>query len=201
MQEEAESLKISRSDANQLISSLESAYYGLLLQGKYLPKLASSIITSDYLLGVLFDKIYVTNLNEVQIGVLLKSVKKYEIIEELRKIPLQQKSWRIDYKHLPDKDWITNVMKTLKPNHEFFQKYKQSTKYVMKTFTQEQINQIKELDTTMGKKKNVKRFFHVSEEKQLEAENQKRSLKKKPQKGKWIGKLKLLTTMRRIQAY
>ncbi|CAD8070405.1 unnamed protein product [Paramecium primaurelia] len=64
-------------------------------------------------------------------------------------------------------------MKTLKPNHEFFQKYKQSTKYDMKTFTQEQINKIKELDMSMGKKTNVKRFFGVSKEKQLEAENQK----------------------------
>ncbi|CAD8070403.1 unnamed protein product [Paramecium primaurelia] len=36
---------------------------------KVFAKLTSSIITSDYLLGVLFDKIQVPNLNEGQIGV------------------------------------------------------------------------------------------------------------------------------------
>lgn len=74
---------MSRTDANQLIPSVESAYYGLVIKGKYLPRIKSSIITADYLLGVLFDTIYVPEIKEISIGVLLRSVKKYEILEAL----------------------------------------------------------------------------------------------------------------------
>lgn len=79
-------VSLSRKEANQLIPSVESAYYGLILKGYYLPKITSSIISSDYLLKVLFDKYFGLKSESISIGILLKSVKKYEILMELTSI-------------------------------------------------------------------------------------------------------------------
>lgn len=76
IQDEHDIIIMSRNDANSLIPSTEAAYAGLQLQGKYLPKFKSSIITSDYLLKVVFDEYYVPETKNVKIGVLLRPVKK-----------------------------------------------------------------------------------------------------------------------------
>lgn len=79
-------IQFSRSDANQLIPSVESAYYGLILKGKYLPKITSSIITSEYLLNLIFEKLYVPNVKDIKIGYLLRPIKKDDLLEELNNI-------------------------------------------------------------------------------------------------------------------
>ncbi|CAD8073415.1 unnamed protein product [Paramecium sonneborni] len=176
--QEEEFVALSRQQANQFIPSLESAYYGLVLQGKYLPKLNSSIITSEYLLGVLFESYYVPQVEEINIGVLLKPIKKLELIDELLKIQMNGQKWGIDLKHTPNKEWIVNVLKTLKPDHFIFKTETEIGKFDMKKFTNEQIAKIKELDLSMGKKSNVRRFFRISKEKQIELEKQRQIIKK-----------------------
>ncbi|CAD8156389.1 unnamed protein product [Paramecium pentaurelia] len=79
----------------------------------------------------------------------------------------------IDQKQTPDKDWIINVLKQLKPDHFFFQKYQQDCKYDMKTFTQKQIKKIKELELLKGRKTNMKRFSQVSKENKQKHNNKK----------------------------
>lgn len=53
------------------------------MKGKYLPKLTSSVITADYLMGVLFEKYYVPEITEVKIGILVQQAKKSQVLEEL----------------------------------------------------------------------------------------------------------------------
>ncbi|CAD8204156.1 unnamed protein product [Paramecium pentaurelia] len=139
--QEEEFIALTRQQANQLIPSLKSAYYGLVLQGKYLPKQNSSIITSEYLLGVLFETYYVSQIDEINIGVLLKPIKKVELIEELIKIQMNGQKWGIDVKHTPNKEWIVNVLKTLKPDHYIFKNETEITKFDMRKFTTQQKNQ------------------------------------------------------------
>ncbi|CAD8056001.1 unnamed protein product [Paramecium sonneborni] len=57
-------ITLSKKDANQLRSSLESIYIVLQMKGKYLPKYTSSIITADYLLTVLFENVFVLNVKQ-----------------------------------------------------------------------------------------------------------------------------------------
>ena len=86
--------------------------------GYYLPEINSKAISENYLKSVVQKDVYILKLESMKTGKLLRSATVLELIEEIGK--LAGKPLGFDIFTAPDKDWLVNVLYTLKPTHPFF---------------------------------------------------------------------------------
>jgi hypothetical protein len=93
-----------------------------ILKGKdyYLPKFDTKCITEEYLLGVAKKEFFSIKKGEVRIGYPKRSVNAADIVTILKEIT--GKPLGFDQFTLPDIEWLTNVLFSLKPDHHVFTK-------------------------------------------------------------------------------
>ncbi|CAD8131000.1 unnamed protein product [Paramecium sonneborni] len=122
---------VSIQEANQLVGSIESLHSALLMKNYYMPDLASSVITCEYLLNVALGKCFRIETNQIKIGQIFKKVSKIKLFYELEKL-CQEKNvlLGISPEKLPDKKWLTNVLFTLNENNEVFKPFQDSDKVI-----------------------------------------------------------------------
>ena len=98
------------------------------VQGLYLPCITSKAITEDYLLKVL--KKTVTTIARANINPapeVRKKVSTQELLEEIGKLT-GEKNLGFDLYNMPDKEYLLNILFSLKKDHPFFTIKEESSK-------------------------------------------------------------------------
>ena len=88
--------------------------------GFFLPKLQSRAITQDFLMKALKKEIFMMERKDVRPAPSLKEkASSADLFEEINKL-LQGKSLGFGYENLADKEWLCDVLYSLKQDHPFF---------------------------------------------------------------------------------
>ena len=106
---------------NGLISNIDNFYINLARRGYYLPKRRTKAISAEYLWGIFVGEIYCPKIQDMKIGFLPRYIPKVDLLDILKVILPEGKVHGLDDAHLPNDDWIVNIIHTLKPKHEIFQ--------------------------------------------------------------------------------
>lgn len=92
--------------------------------GFYLPARKASIITEDYLIGVMEGSLHCPRVDHVRLRNCprppLKRVILNKVLKALHEKGLEKNG--IDADHVPDKKWLLDVLSTHKPDDEVFSK-------------------------------------------------------------------------------
>ena len=104
---------------NGLISNIDNFYVNLARRGYYLPKRKSKAVSAEYLWGIFIEEIYCPKIQDIKQGFLPKYIPKVDLLDILKKA-LNGKDHGLDPDHLPNDDWLINVIKTLEPNNPIF---------------------------------------------------------------------------------
>ena len=84
----------------------------------YLPKFKTLAVSVEWLLQIVKTKVISIKLTDVKPGQLLFRVTKWELAEKIEN--LGKGKLGFIGTELPEKEWLVNVLHTLKPDHRFF---------------------------------------------------------------------------------
>lgn len=122
---------ISHSELIQRIGSLENFYNILQQKGFYLPKKDSPYVTIDYLMKVASEGVLCFLRKNITLAYTVKKISKLDIFKELDEWAHKKKyNLGFDMFHLPDKEFLLNVLLLVWPEHPYFNFKKDE----MKTF-------------------------------------------------------------------
>ncbi|KAM3133777.1 hypothetical protein pb186bvf_014186 [Paramecium bursaria] len=144
---------------NQLTGSVKSMWYALDMKGYYLPEYSSTAVTAAYLWKIANNKCFHLFKKETQQGTLLKPSTKANLLDEISL--LVKSDMAINEKNMPDKTWLINVLFFLNPNHSLFKKPFDDAEMQV---TKDQIQLLKDLDTSLFRGKGRCIFFRRTQE-------------------------------------
>ncbi|KAL4494474.1 hypothetical protein ABPG72_018366 [Tetrahymena utriculariae] len=105
---------------NNMFGSKENFYWAVWQLGWYLPNQRAPCITVNYLMKVLKGAIYRVKRSDIQLGITThKNVNKVQLFEELFAIE-DIEEWGFDLTHLPDKQFMLDVLHLLRPDNHLF---------------------------------------------------------------------------------
>ena len=106
---------------NKMLGNVQNFYYSLLNEGWFLPLFDRNCITFDYLWNVFLGKYFRIKRNEIKQGILFKNITKTQLLQALNS---KIDNLGFDTQKIPEKQWMINVLFTVNPNHEIFEKTK-----------------------------------------------------------------------------
>ena len=123
MQAESENIKkmMGLKEINNMFGRMDNFYYSVLQLGYYLPKLGSSTVTSDYLLGVVKGNYFCPKNSEICLGgaSTVKMRSKVQLYELL--LPILEKKTTLelgfDLSKLPNKQFLLDLIYLINPEH------------------------------------------------------------------------------------
>ena len=111
------------SDIIKAIGNKAELYESAIRNGFYLPKLKSSIITEDYIYGVLIGNVLCPKYRDIKLLPCPRPPDKETLINLAEEAMSEHsKSLGIDASHTPDKGWLISVISTFNPSCEIFKK-------------------------------------------------------------------------------
>ena len=114
--------KITVEEANRLIKNRVALYYAMENISWFLPRLSSTIVTSDWLMGVRSGKYMCPKYEEIKLRPCINKPPLDLVIKELIQTIDPNKDFGFDDTHKPDLLWSLRCLSSLNPNHRFFQK-------------------------------------------------------------------------------
>jgi hypothetical protein len=111
------------SDISKAIGNKAELYEAALRNGFYLPKFKCSIITEDYIYGVLIGNVLCPKYNAIKLLPCPRPPDKETLIKLAEEaMSKQSKSLGIDASHTPDKGWLISIISSFNPQCEIFKK-------------------------------------------------------------------------------
>ena len=116
--------KMTANKFSEYVMDVHDLYELALRNGFYLPEESSSAVNELMLLHVLNENYWCPLYETIKLKPCPKAPQKETLIEKLNDLAFENDlniSW-IDEKHQPDKKWLVDVIATLKPDDEIFNK-------------------------------------------------------------------------------
>ena len=111
------------SEITKAIGSKAELYESAIRNGFYLPKLKCSIITEDYIYGVLLGNVLCPKYGAIKLLPCPRPPDKETLIKMAEEAMSEHnKSLGIDASHTPDKAWLISIISTFNPMCEIFKK-------------------------------------------------------------------------------
>ena len=115
--------QVSVKDVADKIKSKADLYEAALRNGFFLPKFKSSVVTEDYIYGVLTGTVLCPKYKDIKLLPCPKPPDKETLISYAQDATADQsKSLGIDGMHTPDKSWLLAIISTYDPSCEIFRK-------------------------------------------------------------------------------
>ena len=110
-------------EAKDLVKTKEHLYKAMTRNRWFLPKFKSSIITQEYMKGVRAKKIWCPTYDDLKPLPCPDPPSKEILLDEVVKYTADRNlDIGAEANHLPDTNWLLNVLAIIKPDHEFFKK-------------------------------------------------------------------------------
>jgi hypothetical protein len=111
------------SDITKAIGNKAELYEAALRNGFYLPKIKCSIITEDYIYGVLIGNVLCPKYSAIKLLPCPRPPDKETLIKLAEEAMSEHsKPLGIDASHTPDKGWLISIISTFNPSCEIFKK-------------------------------------------------------------------------------
>ena len=115
--------QVSVKDVADKIKSKADLYEAALRNGYFLPKFKCSIITEDYIYGVLTGTVLCPKYKDIRLLPCPKPPDKETLISYAQEaVSEHSKSLGIDAFHTPDKSWLLAIISTFDPGCDIFKK-------------------------------------------------------------------------------
>jgi len=113
--------EVTLSSLNKMLGNVQNFYLALVDQGWSLPKFNRNCITFQYLWNVFTGACFRIKRANVKKGFIFKKISKKELFEIVN---LQVPHLGFSNEKIPEKDWLIDILYTIHPNHEIFEKAK-----------------------------------------------------------------------------